>query len=188
MKLAISALRGLVGGLFIGHGAQKAFGAFGGAGLDATAESFEALGIRPARPMVITAGATEIGAGALLAAGLATPLASAGLIGTLTEAIRSLHARNGPWIHRGGWEYSAVMIAVLAMFAEQGPGPLSLDRALGVERRGMRWALAALAAGVAGPPLMAKVAAAMVGDEGEPAPGAPEPAAAEVAPAAPAAS
>lgn len=42
-------LRLLVGLLFIGHGAQKLFGLFGGGGIEGTAQSFEKGGLRPGR-------------------------------------------------------------------------------------------------------------------------------------------
>jgi putative oxidoreductase len=43
-----------------------------------------------------------------------------------------------------------VLIAALLTLAEVGPGELSLDHALGQERSGSGWALAALALGAAG--------------------------------------
>jgi putative oxidoreductase len=48
LKIGRLLLRLVVGGLFIGHGTQKLFGWFGGHGLDATAQGFERLGLRPA--------------------------------------------------------------------------------------------------------------------------------------------
>jgi putative oxidoreductase len=49
----------------------------------------------------------------------------------------------------GGWEYPAVIIATVALIAEMGPGPVSLDAARGSDQRGTGWALAALAGGAA---------------------------------------
>ena len=46
MKLGLSLLRLILGGLYIGHGAQKLFGSFGGHGPDATGAIFESLGLR----------------------------------------------------------------------------------------------------------------------------------------------
>ena len=49
MDAGLAVLHILVGLLFVGHGAQKLFGAFGGHGLEGTAGFFEALGFRPGR-------------------------------------------------------------------------------------------------------------------------------------------
>jgi putative oxidoreductase len=150
MKIGRLILRLVVGGLFVGHGTQKLFGWFGGNGLDATAQGFEHLGLRPGRQNAIAAGTAEAGGGALLAAGLATPLASSVLIATMLTAIHRVHAKNGPWAGDGGYEYNLVLIAAALALAEVGPGTLSLDAARGRERSGSGWALAALAAGAAG--------------------------------------
>jgi len=156
MRFALTLLRVLVGFLFVGHGTQKLFGWFGGHGLDGTAGFFESLGIRPGRRHAMVAGASEAGGGALLAAGLLTPLGATAIIGVMTQAVRSIHAANGPWSSDGGWEYNAVLAGLVLLLAEEGPGPLSLDRALGTELSGPVWALAALGAGVAGPMLLVK--------------------------------
>ncbi len=150
MKIGRLLLRLIVGGLFVGHGTQKLFGWFGGHGLDATAEGFEHLGLRPGRRNAIAAGAAEAGGGALLAAGLASPVAEAALTGTMITAISTVHAKNGPWAGDGGYEYNLVLIAIVLALAETGPGPISLDGQLGRERSGTRWALAALLGGALG--------------------------------------
>jgi len=150
MKLSRLILRVLIGGLFIGHGTQKLFGWFGGHGLDGTGGFFESLGLKPGRQNAIAAGVAEAGGGALLATGLATPLAGAAITGTMATAIRHVHAPKGPWVTEGGWEYNAVLIAAVLAIVEAGPGPVSLDHVLGTERRGTAWMLATAAAGVAG--------------------------------------
>jgi putative oxidoreductase len=150
MKVGRLLLRVVVGGLFVGHGTQKLFGWFDGGGLDATAEGFEHLGLRPGKAHAIAAGAAEAGGGALLAAGLATPLAGSVLTATMLTAIETVHAKNGPWASKGGYEYNAVLIAAALALVEVGPGALSLDGALGRERSGTRWMLASGAAGVLG--------------------------------------
>ena len=55
MKIGRLLLRLIVGSLFFGHGTQKLFGLFGGHGLDATANMFESLGMRPGRRNAIAA-------------------------------------------------------------------------------------------------------------------------------------
>jgi putative oxidoreductase len=150
MKLGRLLLRITVGGLFVGHGTQKLFGWFGGSGLDATAESFEKLGMRPGARNAIAAGVAEAGGGAALALGAATPLAATALTATMLTAIQRVHLKNGPWLTNGGYEYNIVLIAAVLALAEVGPGGLSLDAGLSHERSGPGWALAALLLGAAG--------------------------------------
>jgi hypothetical protein len=52
-------LRLVLGVIFIGHGAQKLFGSFGGLGLKGTAGFFEQVGIKPAYLMAVLAGLAE---------------------------------------------------------------------------------------------------------------------------------
>ena len=72
------------------------------------------------------------------------------IIGTMTTAIRKVHAPKGPWVTEGGWEYNALLIAAAFAIAESGPGKPSVDSAAFPKLKGTGWALAALAAGVAG--------------------------------------
>jgi putative oxidoreductase len=120
MKIGRLLLRLTVGGFFFGHGTQKLFGWFGGHGLDATAKGFEAIGLRPGRPNAIAAGVAEAGGGALLASGFATPVAASVLTATMLTAIRTVHAKNGPWATNGGYEYNVVLIAAVLTLAEVG--------------------------------------------------------------------
>jgi len=139
MRIASKLLRLTVGALFFGHGTQKLLGWFGGAGLDATAETFAKLGLHPGRRNAIAAGAAEAGGGALLASGVATPVAASVLTATMLTAIDRIHARNGPWLTNGGYEYNLVLIAAVLALAESSG-----------HRHGSHRALAALIAGAAG--------------------------------------
>jgi putative oxidoreductase len=167
MKLGRLLLRVTIGALFVGHGTQKLFGWFGGHGLDATANMFDSIGMRPGNRNAIAAGVAEAGGGAALAAGFATPLAAATLTSVMLTAINRVHLKNGPWITNGGYEYNVVLIAAVLALAEVGPGELSLDHALGQERIGPGWAVLALALGVAG------AVGAHIAAESTPAPPAP---------------
>ncbi len=150
MKIGRLLLRVVVGALFFGHGTQKLFGWFGGHGLDATANMFDGLGMRPGKRNAIAAGAAEAGGGAGIALGLATPLSAAALTATMLTAIHRVHFKNGPWVTKGGYEYNLVLIAAVLALTEVGPGELSLDHLAGRELDGPVWALAALALGVGG--------------------------------------
>ena len=148
MKLAPLLLRATVGGTFVVHGTQKLFGWFGGHGLDGTGQFFESVGLRPGRRQALAAGCTEAACGALLAAGGATPAAASGLTAVMLTALRTVVWKDG--IKPATGEFEVLLAAAALALAEQGPGPWSLDAALGQERTGPGWALAALAAGAAG--------------------------------------
>jgi putative oxidoreductase len=139
-----TALRVVVGGLFVGHGTQKLFGWFGGGGPAGTGQLFEKLGLRPGRRNAIAAGSAEAGGGLLLASGVATPLAAAGLTGTMVSAIRHVHFANGLWSTDGGYEYNLVLLAAAAAVTER--------------EAGAGWALAQLVAGAAGSVAMTELA------------------------------
>jgi putative oxidoreductase len=96
------------------------------------------------------AGLAEAGCGLLLALGLATPFAAAGLIAVMTAAILTVHGPNGVWVTKGGYEYNLVLIAVAVALAGVGPGTWSLDHALGWHLAGTDWAIGALLAGLLG--------------------------------------
>jgi putative oxidoreductase len=150
MDLGRTIVRGVVGPLMVGHGTQKLFGWFGGQGLESTGGFFETLGLRPGRRHASAAGAAETLGGALVTAGALTPLASTLVSSVMMTAIRKVHAKNGPWVTSGGYEYNVVLIAAMTALAESGPGRPSVDAALAPRLRGRGWAIASLAAAAAG--------------------------------------
>jgi putative oxidoreductase len=150
MDAGLAVLHILVGLLFVGHGAQKLFGAFGGHGLEGTAGFFESLGFRPGRLHAFAAGFNEFVGGALLALGLLVPVAAALLIATMVAASLTAHRGKGIWNQNSGLELPLVYAGVAFALAAVGPGDVSLDSALGLDIHGLGWALAALAAGVLG--------------------------------------
>ena len=150
MNLTLLVFRLVVGLLFVGHGSQKLFGAFGGQGLDGTAATFEQVGLRPGHTHATAAGLAEAGGGLLIALGLLVPLGAAALIGTMVAAIVTVHARNGIWVTRNGFEYNLVLAAGAFLLSGVGPGLWSLDHALGLSLSGTGWALGALVAGLLG--------------------------------------
>jgi putative oxidoreductase len=151
MDLGRLILRGVVGPLFVGHGTQKLFGWFEGHGPEGTGGFFESLGLRPGKRHATAAGWAETAGGALLTLGAFTPLAQTLITGTMVTAIRKVHAQNGPWVTQNGFEYNLTLIALTAALTETGPGRPSVDAALfGDGLKGKGWAVAALAAGVAG--------------------------------------
>ncbi|SEB81184.1 putative oxidoreductase [Paramicrobacterium humi] len=143
-------VRVVVGGLFVGHGLQKLNGSFNGPGLEGTEKMMESLEMEPAKTNALAVSLAETGAGAAIVAGAATPLAAGGLIASMVTAIRKVHAKNGVWNSNGGFEYNAVLIAVLTALAAEGPGKASFDALFGKARWGAKGALTALALGIGG--------------------------------------
>ncbi len=123
MNLGLLILRLVVGLLFVGHGAQKLFGIWGGHGLKGTAGFFEAIGLKPGHVHATAAAVMEFGGGALLALGLVTPVASLALIAVMTAAIISVHFAKGLWVTNGGYEYNLVLASVALALAATGPVP-----------------------------------------------------------------
>jgi putative oxidoreductase len=150
MDLALLVLRLVVGLLFVGHGAQKLFGVFGGGGLEGTAGMFDNIGLQPGWLHARAAGTAEFLGGALIALGLFTPFAAAALIGVMTTAVITVHARNGIWNTNQGYEFNVVLSAAVFALAGIGAGAWSLDNAFGFDLHGVIWAVAALAVGIIG--------------------------------------
>jgi putative oxidoreductase len=143
VNIAALLLRLVVGGTMMAHGWNHAFG---GGRLAGTARWFESIGMRPARLHALLATITELGAGGLLLLGLLTPLAAAGVVGTMVVALVANHAKNGFFIFRPGEGYEYVLMITLVSCAvgALGGGGWSLDRAVGFSVTG--WAGLAIAA------------------------------------------
>jgi putative oxidoreductase len=150
MHLGLLVLRLVVGLLFVGHGAQKLFGIWGGHGLKGTAGFFEQIGLKPGHVHASAAGLLEFGGGALLALGLFTPFAAAALIAVMTAAVITVHLPKGLWSTGGGYEYNLVLGAAAFALAAIGAGNWSLDHALSFSLHGVLWGIGAVVVGLIG--------------------------------------
>lgn len=149
MSTGILILRVILGLVMAAHGAQKLFGWFGGHGLKGTGAFFESMGFRPGLANAALAGLSETVGGLLIAAGLATPLGAAAVIGVMVAAAVFVHGRHGLFAQNGGFELPLIYAAAAAAIAFTGPGAYSLDHALGWSLHSTGWALGAIALGVA---------------------------------------
>ncbi|AZU59999.1 DoxX family protein [Neobacillus mesonae] len=127
INLGLLLIRLVIGVLFIGHGAQKLFGWFGGYGLKGTGGWFESIGMKPGVTMALFAGLTELIGGILFVLGLLTSLAGIMIAGTMVMAIVKVHAANGLWATSNGYEYNLTLLAVAIGIALIGPGHYALD-------------------------------------------------------------
>jgi putative oxidoreductase len=139
-------LRAVAGVTLFLHGFNKMFR---GGRIAGTAGWFESLGMRPGRFHAYAAACTEMGAGAMLVAGLLTPLAAAGLIGIMVVAARTDH-RGSFFMFKNGWEYVMVLGFLGFGIAALGPGSWSLDDVLGISDDLTRDWRGALISGVLG--------------------------------------
>ena len=147
MEYGILLLRLVVGLLFVGHGAQKLFGWFGGGGPAGTAGFFSSLGYRWPTLMAVVAGLSELGGGLLFAAGLLTPLAALALGVVMLNAIATVVWPKG---FLGGFEFEVTLLTVALAVVATGPGRLSLDRAIGWDDNisGIDWSSVVLAGAI----------------------------------------
>jgi len=127
--------RVVAGIIFVVHGAQKAFGWFGGSGFVQTVAMFnQHMGIPPF--FAVLAILAEFLGGIGLIVGLLGRIAALGIAVNMVVAISLVHARNGFFMNwtgnqRGeGFEYHLLALAVLLPIVVRGAGAWSLDRVL----------------------------------------------------------
>jgi putative oxidoreductase len=149
LNIAALVLRVSLGITMLAHGWNHAFG---GGRLPGTARWFESIGIRPGKVHAVVATLVELGAGGLLILGLLTPLAAAGVVGTMLVALIANHLKNGYFIFRPGegYEYVLMVVLVACSLAALGGGAWSLDNAIGLDVAGWGGLLLAVAAGGGG--------------------------------------
>ena len=143
MDIGLLLLRWAVGLTLAAHGTQKLFGWFGGPGLSATGHFFTVLGFPSSRRHALMAALGETVSGALLAAGFATPVAAALVVSMMLVAIVTVHFGKGFFAQNGGYEYPLVLAVAALTLAFTGPGSLSIDALVELERSGTFWGVAA---------------------------------------------
>lgn len=117
-----SLLRIGAGLLFMQHGLQKLFGAFGGFGPDG--------GTAPLMSLMGLAGVFEFGGGLLLVLGLFTRPVAFLLAGEMLVAFLKAHAPRGGVPMQNGGELPLLYVLVFLFLAAHGAGRLSVDSAL----------------------------------------------------------
>ncbi|WP_433472291.1 DoxX family protein [Spirillospora sp. CA-142024] len=124
-------VRVVVGATMAAHGYNHLWG---GGGLAGTARWFGSMGMRPPKLHALLSGAGEMAAGAALVLGLLTSFACAFVVGTMVVAGVAAHRGNGFFVFKDGYEYVLVLAVVNVALALLGPGRISLDRVLGLDR------------------------------------------------------
>lgn len=120
-EAALTALRIVVGIIFVAHGVQKL------ADPQATAQAFASMGIPGPALSVWLAIVGEFVGGLGLLLGALTRIAALGPLVTMIAAIIWVHLGNGLFAQKGGFEYPLVLLLTALVFAVHGGGPFSLD-------------------------------------------------------------
>lgn len=124
------ALRIPVGIIFMGHGAQKLFGWFGGHGLDGTGQFMASIGLSPGYLMALLAGSAEFFGGLALVIGLLVRPAAVLTAVTMVVAIFTVHFANGLFMSNNGYEFGLALLAASVSLAISGAGRASVDEVL----------------------------------------------------------
>jgi putative oxidoreductase len=124
-------LRLVVGLTFAAHGAQKAFGWWGGPGWERWQGAVASMGFRPSRMYAVISTGVELVGGLCLALGLLTPLAAAALLAQAAVIIVKVHAPKGFFNTQGGIEFPLALATATFVIGFVGPGGASLDGAAG---------------------------------------------------------
>jgi putative oxidoreductase len=132
ISVALLIVRVVVGLTVAAHGAQKAFGWWGGPGMTGWTGALKYMRVRPAMPQAIFSAALELVGGVALAVGLLTPLAAFAIIATQLVAVALVHIPKGFWSSKGGYEFNLALLAGVFAVAIAGPGAYSLDRLFGI--------------------------------------------------------
>lgn len=127
----LTIVRILVGIIFIAHGSQKLFGAFGGYGLEGTGQYMSSLGLNPGYLMALLSGSAEFFGGLGLVIGLLARPAAVVLALTLVVAIFSVHISHGLFMANNGYEFALALLGGVVAVLIEGAGKVSVDRAIG---------------------------------------------------------
>ncbi len=143
LDLGLLALRLVVGLTFLYHGLQKLAGWFHGPGLDQTRAMLEQGGWKHGELSTAMLSVAEVGGGALIVLGLATPLAAGAVLASITDA----------WLWKQGMapgfqykpvELESILAGLAATLILTGPGRLAFDRNRGWATRPMWGSVTAL--------------------------------------------
>lgn len=156
--LGLLLLRLALGAVFIAHGLQKAFGWWGGEGLEGFRATLSDAGYQHAEVLTYLGAGVQIAAGVLLVLGLFTPLAAAAALGFVVNAVLvefAAQRKDGELMIFGsgdsvGAEYLLLLTVLAGAVILCGPGRYGFDGGRGWARRPFAGSAAALVLGAGG--------------------------------------
>ena len=145
-------VRFAVGGVLFAHGAQKVFGLWGGTGINEFARMLAGYGYQQSLTLSWVTGVAELVGGAFVVLGVLTPLAAAGLLAIMINAVL-VKLGNGFFVTSptgsDAVEYDVVLGLTSAALVFTGPGRIALDNGRPWHRRPASWGVLALVIGIA---------------------------------------
>lgn len=147
--VVMAGFRVIFGLIFAAHGWAKRFS---GGGIAGTAGWFDSIGMKPGKLHANLASSLEMVTGVLLAVGLLTSFAAAGIVGIMLVAGWTVHRHDGFFIVGNGWEYTFIVGLIAVAIAGLGPGRWSIDHGIGLadDLNGWVGLAIALVLGIAG--------------------------------------
>ena len=124
-SIAIFILRVVLGIIFVAHGLQKLFGAFGDSGIEGFSKMLAGLNFAPAVFWAWFVAIIEAVGGLFLILGILPRLSSTLIAIIMIVAIGKVHVGNGFFAMRGGFEYPLLILAVCALLVLTGGGRFS---------------------------------------------------------------
>ena len=128
---ALLAVRVVIGIIFMAHGSQKLFGAFGGPGLATLMQNWQQG--PPFIGFLVAFGEFFGGLGLLV--GFLSRFSAASLIVIMLGAIAFVHGKNGFFAGDNGFELHLALIGLLLPILIAGPGALTIGRRLPLPKK-----------------------------------------------------
>ncbi|MGI9125100.1 MAG: DoxX family protein [Mycobacterium sp.] len=152
--LGLLLLRVALGVVFIAHGLQKAFGWWGGSGLEGFKDTLAEAGYQNAGLLTYIAAGAQIASGVLLVLGLFTPVAAAVALAFMVNSVLATFTAQredgGLFVFGSAAEYMLVLTAAAAAVILAGPGKYGFDGSRGWARRPFIGSFLALVLGIGG--------------------------------------
>lgn len=123
---AIFILRIAVGAIFLVHGMQKVFGAFGGGGIEGTTQMVSSMGFSPVLFWVWALLIAEFLGGLFLILGVLPRISALSIAIVMLVAIVKVHVPKGFFTMQGGFEYPLLVLASCISIMLAGGGRFSL--------------------------------------------------------------